>query len=187
MEIRKYTFLPIREAKTTVHKGLCVYPGSFDPVTLGHIDLIERASVLFSEVVVAVLNNPDKQGLFPMERRMDMLSRACAHLPNVRIDSFGGLLVDYMRKQDAEIVLRGLRAVTDFESEFQMAQINRQIAPGIETLFLMTSPDYAYISSSAVRQIATFGGDISTLVPACILEDVYRACRQSPGKEEQTL
>ena len=171
METRKYTFLPIREAKTTVHKGLCVYPGSFDPVTLGHIDLIERASVLFSEVVVAVLNNPDKQGLFPMERRMDMLSRACAHLP----------------KQDAEIVLRGLRAVTDFESEFQMAQINRQIAPGIETLFLMTSPDYAYISSSAVRQIATFGGDISTLVPACIFEDVYRACLQSPRKEEQNL
>ena len=98
-----------------MHKGLCVYPGSFDPVTLGHVDLIERASVLFPEAVVAVLNNPDKRGKFPVEQRMDMLRRACAHLTNVRIDSFGGLLVDYMRKQGAGIVLRGLRAVTDFE------------------------------------------------------------------------
>ena len=163
-----------------MNEGLCVYPGSFDPVTLGHVDLIERASKLFPEVVVAILNNPDKQGLFPIEKRAEMLSKAIAHLPNVRIDSFGGLLVDYMRKIDAEMVLRGLRAVTDFENEFQMAQINRQIAPGIETLFLMTSPNYAYISSSAVRQIASFGGDISTLVPACIIEDVYRAFHGNP-------
>ena len=160
-----------------MHKGLCVYPGSFDPVTLGHVDLIERASVLFPELVVAVLNNPDKRGKFSVEQRMDMLRRACAHLTNVRIDSFGGLLVDYMRKLDAGIVLRGLRAVTDFENEFQMAQVNRQIAPEIETLFLMTSPNYAYISSSAVRQIAAFGGDISTLVPACIMEDIRQAYR----------
>lgn len=156
---------------------LCVYPGSFDPVTLGHVDLIERAAKLFPKVMVAVLNNPDKRGQFTMEQRIHMLERACAHLSNVCIDSFGGLLVDYMRTIDAEIVLRGLRAVTDFESEFQMAQINRQIAPEIETLFLMTSPQYAYISSSAVRQIASFGGDISTLVPACILEDVKQAFR----------
>jgi len=106
-----------------------------------------------------------------------MLARACEGLPNVRIDSFGGLLVDYMRSVDAEIVLRGLRAVTDFENEFQMAQVNRQIAPEIETLFLMTSPDYAYISSSAVRQIAAFGGNVSTLVPECILQDVLGAFR----------
>ncbi|NLI22619.1 MAG: pantetheine-phosphate adenylyltransferase [Clostridiales bacterium] len=157
--------------------SLCVYPGSFDPVTLGHIDLIERAAKLFPNLVVAVLNNPDKQGTFTTERRLAMLAKACAHLSNVKIDSFGGLLVDYMRKAGAGIVLRGLRAVTDFENEFQMAQVNRQIAPEIETLFLMTSPDYAYISSSAVRQIASFGGDVSTLVPACILEDVYQAYR----------
>jgi len=158
-----------------MNKGLCVYPGSFDPVTLGHIDLIERAARLFPVVVVAVLHNPDKQGLFPTEKRLEMLRRACSHLPNVRIDSFGGLLVDYMRTLDADMVLRGLRAVTDFENEFQMAQVNRQIAPEIETLFLMTSPNYAYISSSAVRQIASFGGDISTLVPECIITDVYQA------------
>lgn len=160
-----------------MREGVCVYPGSFDPLTLGHVDLIERASVLFPQVIVAVLNNPDKQGKFTVQRRLAMIQKACAHLTNVSIDSFGGLLVDYMRKVDAGIVLRGLRAVTDFENEFQMAQVNRQIAPGIETLFLMTSPNYAYISSSAVRQIATFGGDISTLVPKCIIEDVYDAFR----------
>ena len=160
-----------------MHKGLCVYPGSFDPVTLGHVDLIERASRLFPEMIVAVLNNPDKRGTFSTEQRMEMLKKACSHLPNVRIDSFGGLLVDYMRAQEADIVLRGLRAVTDFENEFQMAQVNRQIAPEIETLFLMTSPNYAYISSSAVRQIASFKGDISTLVPGCILEDIRQAFR----------
>lgn len=157
-----------------MHKGLCVYPGSFDPVTLGHVDLIERAAELFPQVIVAVLNNPDKTGLFPIERRMELLSRACAHLPNVRVDSFGGLLVDYMKQVDARIVLRGLRAVTDFEAEFQMAQVNHQISPDIETLFLMTSPNFAYISSSVVRQIASFGGDISTFVPECIRDDVYR-------------
>ena len=120
-----------------MRKGVCVYPGSFDPVTLGHVDLIERASKLFPELVVAVLNNPDKRNRFTVEQRMEMLRKACAHLPNVKIDSFGGLLVDYMRSIDAEIVLRGLRAVTDFENEFQMAQINRQIAPEIETFFLI--------------------------------------------------
>ncbi len=175
MGIRKSNFTATKEAQPTMHKGRCVYPGSFDPVTLGHVDLIQRAAKLYPEVIVAVLNNPDKSGKFPVALRLEMLAKACAHLPNVRIDSFGGLLVDYMRKMDAGIVLRGLRAVTDFESEFQMAQINRQIAPEVETLFLMTSPDYAYISSSAVRQIAAFGGDIRTLVPEVIVEDVYRA------------
>ena len=158
-----------------MNNGRCIYPGSFDPVTLGHVDLIERGARLFPELVVAVLNNPDKHGLFSTHSRLDMLQKACAHLPNVTFDSFGGLLVDYMRKMDAKIVLRGLRAVTDFENEFQMAQVNRQIAPEIETLFLMTSPNYAYISSSAVRQIAGFGGDISTLVPVSIISDVYQA------------
>lgn len=160
-----------------MNQGLCVYPGSFDPVTLGHVDIIERAATLYPQVVVALLNNPEKRGTFTVEQRQAMLCKACAHLPNVRIDSFGGLLVDYMHKLGAGIVLRGLRAVTDFESEFQMAQVNRQIAPEVETLFLMTSPNHAYISSSAVRQIAAFGGDISTLVPEAILEDIYSVYR----------
>lgn len=156
-------------------KGLCVYPGSFDPVTLGHIDLIERAARLFPEVIVAVLHNPSKVGRFPVETRIQMLEKVCAHLPTVKIDRFDGLLVDYMKKTEAGVVLRGLRAVTDFESEFQMAQVNHQIAPDVETLFLMTSPHYAYISSSVVREIGSFGGDISTFVPPLILEDVKAA------------
>lgn len=158
-------------------KGLCVYPGSFDPVTNGHLDLIERGAKLFPEMIVAVLNNPGKQGFFPVEQRIKMLKKACAHLDNVRFDSFGGLLVDYVRRVDAGIVLRGLRAVTDFENEFQMAQVNHQIYNGVETLFLMTSPDHAYLSSSVVREIGRFGGDIASFVPAPILDEVRSALK----------
>ncbi|MEG0741031.1 MAG: pantetheine-phosphate adenylyltransferase [Clostridia bacterium] len=161
-------------------KGLCVYPGSFDPVTNGHLDLIERGATLFPEVIVAILHNPAKQGHFSIPQRLEMLRRACAHLPNVSFDCFDGLLVDYMRKVRAGIVLRGLRAVTDFESEFQMAQVNHQICPDVETLFLMTSPQHAYLSSSVVREVGMFGGDISSFVPACIAEDVRRAFPVSP-------
>lgn len=158
-------------------KGRCVYPGSFDPVTFGHIDLIERAARLFPEVIVAVLSNPAKKNCFSMEKRMEMLETMCKHLPTVRIDRFEGLLVDYMKRVDSGVVLRGLRAVTDFESEFQMAQVNHQIAPEVETLFLMTSPQYAYVSSSVVREIGSLNGDISCFVPAPILDDVTAALR----------
>ena len=153
---------------------LCVYPGSFDPVTLGHLDIIERVSELYPDVCVAVLDNPEKHPVFTVAQRMEMLRKACAHLSNVRIDSFSGLLVDYMRNSNAGIVIRGLRAVTDFEAEFQMAQVNRQMAKTIETMFLMTSPNYAYISSSVVKQVASFGGDVRMFVPACILPDIER-------------
>ena len=155
-----------------MNNGLCVYPGSFDPVTSGHVDLIERAAALFPKVTVAVLRNPDKRGCFPVEERIRMLRLVCAHLPTVQIDSFDGLLVDYLCAVDAMVVLRGLRAVTDFEKEFQMAQINRQIYPKAETLFLMASPDYAYVSSSVVRELGSFGGDVSAFVPASILTEV---------------
>jgi len=161
-----------------VNKGLCVYPGSFDPITSGHLDIIERGAGIFEHVIVAVLHNPAKTGVFPIEQRLDMLRRACGHLPNVSFDCFDGLLVDYMRKKQAHVVLRGLRAVTDFENEFQMAQLNRQMAPEVETLFLMTAPEHAYVSSSAVREIGQFGGDITPLVPACIADDVIRALKR---------
>ncbi len=153
---------------------LCVYPGSFDPVTLGHLDLIERAASLFPKLRVAVLDNPDKAKVFTVAERLSMLRQSCAHLPNVQIDSFSGLLVDYMRKSGAKIIVRGLRAVTDFEAEFQMAQLNRQMSKTVETLFLMSSTDYAYISSSAVKQIASYGGDITPFVPACILPEIRK-------------
>lgn len=159
----------------SVREGVCVYPGSFDPVTSGHLDLIERAVTVFPKVIVAVLDNPAKEGFFSVRERLRLLEKACGHLSKVEIDSFDGLLVDYMKKVDAGIVIRGLRAVTDFESEFQMAQVNHQISPDIETLFMMTSPQYAYISSSVVREVGGFGGEISSFVPPSILEDVSAA------------
>ncbi len=164
-----------------MQKGVCVYPGSFDPVTNGHLDLIERVARLFPQVVVAVLHNPAKTGCFPVEQRIRMLEKVCAHLKTVRVDRFEGLLVDYMRQTDAGVVVRGLRAVTDFESEFQMAQVNHQISPEVETLFLMTSPEHAYLSSSIVREVGGFGGDISGFVPPAILPEV-RAALKCPGK-----
>lgn len=162
-----------------MQEGLCVYPGSFDPVTCGHLDLIERAAAIFPQMVVAVLNNPSKSGFFSVKERVRMLTKVCAHLPTVRVDSFAGLLMDYMKTVGARIVLRGLRAVTDFESEFLMAQVNRQISPDIETFFLMTSPKYAYISSGIVREVGGFGGDISSLIPACLFSEVTRALKGS--------
>lgn len=158
-----------------MREGVGVYPGSFDPVTNGHLDLIERAVKVFPKVIVAVLNNPSKPGFFPVQERLRLLRKACGHLPTVEIDSFEGLLVDYMKKVDAGIVIRGLRPVTDFESEFLMAQVNRQMSPDIETLFMMTSPQHAYISSSIVREVSGFGGDISPFVPPSILEDISQA------------
>ena len=152
----------------------CVYPGSFDPVTVGHLDLIERASRLFDEVVVAILHNPAKEGCFPVQKRIELLEKACAHLSNVRFDHFEGLLVDYMRASGAKVVLRGVRGSKDFDSECLMAQLNHQMAPEIETFFLATDPAYAHISSSAVREIGSFGGDITPFVPSAIAPEVAR-------------
>ncbi|NLO86674.1 MAG: pantetheine-phosphate adenylyltransferase [Clostridiales bacterium] len=153
-------------------EGVCVYPGSFDPITNGHMDIIERGAAIFNEVIVSILHNPAKEGAFPVRKRLEMIQKACAHIPNVTFDCYDGLLVDYMRIKNASVVLRGLRAVSDFESEFQMAQLNHQIAPDVETLFLMTSPNHAYLSSSVVREIGSFGGDISPFIPACLVDEV---------------
>lgn len=153
-------------------EGVCVYPGSFDPITNGHMDIIERGAAIFNEVIVSILHNPAKKGAFSVQQRLEMIQKACAHIPNVTFDCYDGLLVDYMRMKHASVVLRGLRAVSDFESEFQMAQLNHQIAPDVETLFLMTSPNHAYLSSSAVREIGSFGGDISPFIPACLVDEV---------------
>lgn len=158
---------------------VCVYAGSFDPVTAGHLDIIRRGAAIFPKLIVAVLHNPSKKGCFTMEERLSMLERSCAGLSNVSFDTFDGLLVDYMRKVDAGVILRGLRAVSDFENEFQMAQLNRQLNPQVETFFLMTSPEHAYLSSSAVREIALFGGDISPFVPKMIVGEVQRKFHQA--------
>ena len=146
-----------------------VCPGSFDPVTNGHVDVITRAAALYDELVVAVLVNPGKAGLFSVDERMALLREAVADVPNVTVDSFQGLLVDYCRSNDIPVIVKGLRAVSDFEYELQMAQMNRELA-GVETLFVPTAPQVGHLSSSLVKQIATFGGDVSGLVPTAVHE-----------------
>ena len=140
---------------------IAVYPGSFDPVTLGHGDIIERTAKMFDKVIIGVLNNNVKTPLFSVQERVNMLKEVTAHLHNVEIQSFEGLLVDFLRKNDAKVIVRGLRAVTDFEYELQMAQTNRVMAPEIDTIFLTTNLKYSYLSSSIVKEIAFFNGQIS--------------------------
>ena len=146
--------------------ALC--PGSFDPVTLGHIDIIERASRHFDEIVVAVIRNPQKtQSLFTLQERQEMLSECTAHLTNIRIEFFKGLLVEFAREHGADAIVKGLRAVSDFDYELQMAQMNQRLT-GIDTFFLSTSPNYSFLSSSLVREVAKYGGDVSSMVPAIV-------------------
>ena len=153
----------------------CLYPGSFDPVTLGHMDVIRRAARIFDRVVVGVLHNPDKKGCFPVEKRVEMLKKACAELPGVQVISYAGLLADLTREMNIPVVVRGVRGVADLENETMMARINRQLNPGLETLFLPASPETGEISASMVRQLASFGADLSPYVPPQVLPDVLAA------------
>lgn len=145
-----------------------IYPGSFDPLTNGHLDIIHRAAVLADELVVAVVQNPSKHPLFSLEERVDILRECLSEIPNVRVGSFAGLLVDYVRQQDACVIIKGLRAVSDFEVEFQMALLNRNLAPEVDTLFLMTADKHAFLCSSSVKEIASLGGSVSDLVPSLV-------------------
>lgn len=147
-----------------------IYPGSFDPVTLGHLDIIKRASKIFDELIVGVLNNNSKSPLFSVEKRVKMLNDVVKDLPNVKVMSFEGLLVDFARKVDAQIIVRGLRAVTDFEYELQMSQTNTVLNENVDTIFFTTSLEYAYLSSSTVREAAYFGADISKFVPESVVQ-----------------
>lgn len=151
-----------------------VYPGSFDPVTNGHLDVITRGAKLFDRVIVGVLHNSSKSPLFSVEERVKILKEATADLENVEIVSFSGLSVEFARECNAKVIIRGLRAITDFEYELQMAQTNRVLAPDIDTMFLTTSLEYAYLSSTTVKEVATFGGDISKFVPEFVRKEVYR-------------
>ena len=151
-----------------------IYPGSFDPVTFGHIDMIERSAKIVDELVVAILVNSAKNPLFSVEERVSMLREITGHVPNIKITSFHGLLIDYARKVDASIIVRGLRAVTDFEYELQIAQTNRIVDDRVDTVFLTTSLEYAYLSSSSVKEIASFHGDISMCVPDFVAKRVYQ-------------
>ena len=150
-----------------------IYPGSFDPVTFGHLDVIHRASQMFDELTVSVLNNTTKTPLFSVDERVKILQMATRDLPNVKIDSFSGLLIDYAREKDVHVSVRGLRAITDFEYELQIAQTNHAVNPKIDTIFLTTSLQYAYLSSTITKEVASYGGDISKFVPKELVDRVY--------------
>lgn len=147
-----------------------IYPGSFDPVTYGHIDIIKRGANLFDRLIVAVLLNPSKKPLFSVEERVELLKAVTYDIPNVEIDYFDGLLVDYAKKVNANAIIKGLRMVSDFEYEFQMALINKKLNPSVETIFLMTNAKYGYLSSSVVKEIAQFGGCLSEFVPDIVAQ-----------------
>ncbi|MEB3260903.1 MAG: pantetheine-phosphate adenylyltransferase [Cyanobacteriota bacterium] len=156
-----------------------LYPGSFDPLTLGHLDLIERGAVLFDGLVVAVLQNPGKTPAFALERRLEQIQRATAHLKRVEVRSFDGLTVDMARACGAGVILRGLRAMSDFEFELQLAHTNKSLAPDLETLFLATAAHHSFLSSSVVKEVARFGGDVSRMVPSGVAEDLARLFNRS--------
>jgi len=160
---------------------IAIYPGSFDPVTNGHKDIIDRASRIFDKLIVAVLENPRKAPLFTTEERLEML-RVIAHsYPNVEIDFFCGLLIDYAKLKNCYILVKGLRAMSDFEFEFQMALVNRKLDPRLETMFMMTNNRYSYLSSSIVKEIALYGGDVCELVPSEVYNQVLRKIREVSG------
>lgn len=168
----KYSFLnEHRPLKITA-----IYPGTFDPITDGHLDLISRASRLFDKVIVAVAENKGKTPLFNLQERVELAEEVTAHLSNVTIVGFGNLLVDFAKQQGADVVLRGLRAVSDFEYEFQMAGMNRRLSPELETLFLTPAEQYEFISSSMIREIAKLKGDVSSFVPECVEKQLIKKC-----------
>ena len=164
-----------------------IYPGSFDPVTNGHMDMIERSARIVDELVVGVLINREKNPLFSVDERVSMLKEMTRHMPNVTITSFDGLLVDYMEEINASIIVRGLRAVTDFEYELQIAQTNHKVNPNIDTIFLTTNLQYAYLSSTVVKEFASYGGDISHFVPECFIDDIYAKYNITNPKRKECI
>ena len=157
---------------------IAIYPGSFDPVTMGHRDIIERASALFDRLVVVVMHNVSKNPIFTAQERVRLLRQVTSHLQNVEVDSFGGLLADYAGRRGACTIVKGLRAMSDFENEFSMALANRKLNPNVDTAFLMTSAEYMYLSSSMVKDIALHGGTITDFVPAEIEEEILHRVRK---------
>ena len=155
-----------------------VYPGSFDPITNGHIDIVERSLRIFPGVIIAILENPEKTSLFTPEERRTIIKTIFQHEPRVRVETFHGLLVDFVRRQGARIIIRGLRAITDFEYELQMALMNRRLCPEVETVFLMAAESYSYVSSRLIKEIFQYGGDVSGLVPP-IVEEYLRKKKEA--------
>jgi len=145
-----------------------VYPGSFDPITNGHLDIVERSAEMFDNIVIAIFINPNKKPLFSVEERLELIREVTRHLPNVQVDSFQGLLSDYARQRSAKVIIRGLRAVSDFEYEFQMALMNKKLNPNVETIFMSSSSKNIYISSTIIKEVSSLGGSISGLVPRVV-------------------
>jgi len=160
---------------------LAIYPGTFDPLTLGHVDLIKRAARLFERVIIAVSAAPRKKTMFTAEERLAMARRLCARIPHAEAEIFDGLLVDYVRKKGARVIIRGLRAFSDFEYEFQMALTNRHMDPDIETLFMMTKESYSFLSSSTVREVAALGGDTGKFVPDFVQRELRKKITKDKG------
>lgn len=155
-----------------------IYPGSFDPITLGHLDVIERAAKLSDELIVGVLNNGAKtKAMFSPEERVKIIKEATAHIPNIQVKAFGGLLVEFAQQEQANIIVRGLRAITDFEYELQMSQTNHILNKNVDTVFFTTSLEYSYLSSSTVKEVAWNGGNVEKFVPACVVPYIYERCR----------
>ncbi len=160
---------------------VCVYPGSFDPITKGHMDIIERASKIFDRLIIAVLVNSNKQAAFSLDERVDLIKACISGNPNIEVDSFKGLLIDYMNQKKANVIVKGLRVVTDFEYEFQMALLNKNLDADIETIFMMTNSKYSYLSSSIVRELASLGANIDEFVPEIIKNRVLDKFRVGKG------
>ena len=163
--------------------SVAVYPGSFDPVTLGHLDIIERSAKIMDKVIVGVLKNNSKTPLFSVEERVNILKKATQDIPNVEVRSFSGLAVDFAKECQAHTIVRGLRAITDFEYELQIAQLNRVMDTSIDTVFLTTSLEYAYLSSSTVKEVAAYGGDISNFVTPYVADEVHKRLRERQGSQ----
>ena len=159
-----------------------VYPGSFDPITNGHLDIIKRASRVCDEVIVGVLINPEKNGLLTIDKRVELIERVTADIPNVRVESFSGLLINFMKEKGASVIVKGLRAVTDFEYELSMALMNNKLDPNIETVFLMTNAQFSFLSSSSIKQVAMFGGCMNGLIPDEIIPDVMSSINKKVGR-----
>ncbi len=155
-------------------RRIAIYPGSFDPITNGHMDIIQRGLEIFDRVIIAVARNSEKNSLFSVQERVELIGRLVEDNPQLEVDTFDGLLVDYVVKREANVILRGLRAVSDFEYEFQLAQMNRSISQQVETLFMMTSTQNAYLSSSIVKEVASHNGDIGKFVPPEVVEELRK-------------